>query len=100
MHRSWNGALFESHYMFNPQVILINRYELVRMSQQAFSTNPSNLGQRGRADLRSALLPVHFEPRGICLPRGIRDYLAERRVTVVFTPLATSSLLFGFDFDF
>jgi hypothetical protein len=32
---TWNGALFESHYMFNPQFILINRYELVRMSQQA-----------------------------------------------------------------
>src|SRR3984893_19285626 len=31
----WNGGLFESHYMFNPQFILINRYELVRMSQPA-----------------------------------------------------------------
>jgi hypothetical protein len=31
----WNGALFESHYMPNPQFILIQRVELVRMSQQA-----------------------------------------------------------------
>jgi hypothetical protein len=31
----WNGALFESHYTFNPQFILIQRIELVRMSQQA-----------------------------------------------------------------
>lgn len=31
----WNGALFESHYTFNPQYILIQRVELVRMSQQA-----------------------------------------------------------------
>jgi len=31
----WNGALFESHYTPNPQFILIQRVELVRMSQQA-----------------------------------------------------------------
>jgi hypothetical protein len=31
----WNGALFESHYMPNPQYILFQRVELVRMSQQA-----------------------------------------------------------------
>jgi hypothetical protein len=31
----WNGALFESHFMYNPQFILIQRVELVRMSQQA-----------------------------------------------------------------
>jgi hypothetical protein len=32
---TWNGGLFETHYNFNPQLILINRYELVRMSRQA-----------------------------------------------------------------
>jgi hypothetical protein len=31
----WNGALLESHYVYNPQFILIQRVELVRMSQQA-----------------------------------------------------------------
>jgi hypothetical protein len=31
----WNGALFESHFTYNPQLILIQRVELVRMSQQA-----------------------------------------------------------------
>jgi hypothetical protein len=32
---TWNGALFESHYTYNPQFIFIQRVELVRMSQQA-----------------------------------------------------------------
>ena len=32
---TWNGALFESHFTYNPQLILIQRVELVRMSQQA-----------------------------------------------------------------
>jgi len=31
----WNGALFESHYTLNPQFILIQRVEFIRMSQQA-----------------------------------------------------------------
>jgi hypothetical protein len=32
---TWNGALFESHFTYSPQLILIQRVELVRMSQQA-----------------------------------------------------------------
>jgi hypothetical protein len=32
---TWNGALFESHFTYNPQFILTQRVELVRMSQQA-----------------------------------------------------------------
>src|SRR5262252_10311767 len=41
---TWNGALFETHYTFNPQMIFINRYELIRMSQQALDSNPGDLG--------------------------------------------------------
>ncbi len=32
---TWNGGLIETHYTYNPQFILINRYELIRMSRQA-----------------------------------------------------------------
>jgi hypothetical protein len=32
---TWNGGMIETHYTFNPQFILINRYELIRMSRQA-----------------------------------------------------------------
>ncbi|MGC1452982.1 MAG: hypothetical protein WA830_23370 [Candidatus Sulfotelmatobacter sp.] len=32
---SWNGVLFEPHYVFSPQLILIGRYETIRMSKQA-----------------------------------------------------------------
>jgi hypothetical protein len=44
---TWNGGLFETHYNFNPQFILINRYELIRMSRQALpidATNPFRPG--------------------------------------------------------
>src|SRR6202522_3918109 len=32
---SWNGATFEGHYIYSPQLIFIGRYEVEKMSQQA-----------------------------------------------------------------
>ncbi|MGB8594524.1 MAG: hypothetical protein WCD48_03420, partial [Candidatus Sulfotelmatobacter sp.] len=32
---TWNGVLFEPHYVYSPQLIFIGRYETIRMSQQA-----------------------------------------------------------------
>src|SRR3989454_5190228 len=40
----WNTATFEAHYTYSPQLIVIGRYELVRMSQQALDSNPADLG--------------------------------------------------------
>lgn len=96
---TWNGALFESHYMFNPQVILINRYELVRMSQQAFSTNPSNLGNADVLTFGARYYPFLSSRAGFAY-HAEYSIIWQKGASVVFTPLATSSLLFGFDFDF
>ena len=32
---TWNGVLFEPHYVYSPQLIFIGRYETLRMSRQA-----------------------------------------------------------------
>jgi hypothetical protein len=32
---TWNGATFEGHYVYSPQLIFIGRYEVEKMSQQA-----------------------------------------------------------------
>jgi hypothetical protein len=32
---SWNGVLFEPHYVYSPQLIFIGRFETMHMSQQA-----------------------------------------------------------------
>jgi hypothetical protein len=96
---TWNGALFESHYMFNPQIILINRYELVRMSQQAFSTNPSNLGNADVLTFGARYYPFISSRAGFAY-HAEYSIIWQKGASVVFTPLATSSLLFGFDFDF
>jgi hypothetical protein len=105
---AWNGALFESHYMFNPQIILINRYESVRMTQQAFGGEASgsytpNPGNLGNADVLT--FGVRYNP--FINSRAGFAYHAEYSIIwqkgaspVTNTNLATSSLLFGFDFAF
>src|SRR5712671_1408208 len=41
---TWNGAFVETHYIWNPQFLIFQRSEWVRMSQQAIPGTPSNLG--------------------------------------------------------
>ena len=36
--------MVETHYVYSPQLVFIQRSEWERMSQQALPTNPSNLG--------------------------------------------------------
>jgi hypothetical protein len=50
----WNGGLFESHYTFSPQFILIQRVELVRMSQQAFQIGGGPVYVPGSDEVPSA----------------------------------------------
>jgi hypothetical protein len=97
---SWNGALFESHYMFNPQIILINRYELVRMSQQAFDSNPGNLGNADVLTFGARYYPFISSRAGFAYHGEYSIIWQKGASPVTFSNLATSSLLFGFDFDF
>lgn len=97
---SWNGGLFESHYNFNPQLILINRYELVRMSQQALSTNPGNLGNADVLTFGARYYPFISSRAGFAY-HGEYAIIWQKGVSPVSaTNLTTSSLLFGFDFAF
>ena len=97
---SWNGALFESHYMFNPQIILINRYELVRMSQQPFASNPSNLSNADVLTFGARYYPFISSRAGFAYHAEYSIIWQKGASPVTFSNIATSSLLFGFDFDF
>ena len=97
---SWNGGLFESHYNFNPHWIIINRYELVRMSQQAFNTNPGNLGNLDVLTFGTRYYPFINSRAGFAYHAEYAIIWQKGASPVTFSNLATSSLLFGFDFDF
>jgi hypothetical protein len=96
----WNGALFESHYMFNPQILLLNRYELVRMSQQAFSSNPGNLGNADVLTFGVRYYPFISSRAGFAYHGEYAIIWQKGASPVTFSNNTTSSLLFGFDFAF
>jgi hypothetical protein len=66
---TWNVGTIETHYTYSPQLILINRYELVRMSQQALAGFAGQSRRRRCPDLRLSLLSVHFQPCRLCVPQ-------------------------------
>src|SRR5437870_4773834 len=40
----WNTGTIEAHYTYSPQLFIIGRYELVRISRQVLASNPSDFG--------------------------------------------------------
>ena len=108
---TWNGGLFETHYTLNPQFILINRYELIRMSRQALPivAGPFNPGvsvpSGDFGNIDSLVFGYRYYPF-ISSRAGFafhNEYaLVRQRGAAPLTgvDLQSSSLLLGFDFAF
>jgi len=97
---SWNGALFETHFTPNPRLLLINRYELIRMSQQVFATNPSNFGNMDVLTFGYRYYPFMSSRAGFAFHNEYAIQWQKGASPVTGSTLATSSLLVGFDFAF
>jgi len=116
---TWNGGLFETHYTLNPQFILINRYELIRMSRQAAPLIPGSIGVTTAPGSSIVIgLPSSDFGNTDSLVFGYRYYpfistragfafhteyaIVRTRKTAPISglDLTGSSLLFGFDFDY
>jgi hypothetical protein len=96
----WNGALFESNYDWSPQLVLIQRYEFDRMSQQAFASNPANLGNLDTLTFGFRYYPFISSRAGFAYHAEYGIIWQRGASPVTYSNLTTSSLLFGFDFDF
>jgi len=101
---SWNGALFETHYTANPQLILIQRYELIRMKQQALDSNPGDLGNVDALTFGFRYYPFINSRAGFAFSN---EYSIVWNRKVQYSPttglpidLTSSSLFFGIDFAF
>jgi hypothetical protein len=92
---SWNGGFVEGHYTYNPRLILIGRYELIRMAQEA---NPGITATLGNLDTWTA--GYRWYP--IMNPRAGLAWVQEfSRIHNEGTgPDSPNSFLMGFDFDF
>ncbi|HVS86952.1 MAG TPA: hypothetical protein VHF01_01890 [Candidatus Acidoferrum sp.] len=96
---TWNGGLFETHYTLNPQLIFINRYELIRMSRQAFTANPGDLGNIDVLTFGYRYYPFISSRAGFAFHNEFA-ILRQRGASLNGLDLTSSSLLIGFDFAF
>jgi hypothetical protein len=101
---TWNSGLIETHYNVNPQLVFTNRYELIRMSQQALSTNPANTGNVDALTFGVRYYPFMSSRAGFAFHNEY-SIVWQRNVnvnTITNLPvgLTSSSLMFGFDFAF
>ena len=83
---SWNGGFVETHYVWNPQLIFIQRDEFVRMSQQALPTTPGNFGNTNAYTFAVPLLSVHVQPSRLRLSRRVFAHSTAGRVAADALP--------------
>ena len=108
---SWNGGFLEAHYYLNPQFVLTQRYELIRMSRQALPSNPGNLGNINGYSFGYRWYPIMFSRAGLAWHNEYSMVKTQGRVPlsgdgVGVAPLFptdkvwSSSVFVGFDFAF
>src|ERR1700682_1513124 len=96
---TWTRRPFQTQYTVNPQLILINRYELIRMSRQAFVTNSGNLGNLDALTFGYRYYPFISSRAGFAFHNEFAR-LRQRGTTLTGLDMTTNSLLLGFDFAF
>ena len=100
---TWNGVLFEPHYVYSPQLIFLGRYETIRMSRQATPGNASNLGNISTYTLGFRYNPFMTSRAGFAWHNEYNWLHQDGTGPLIglnTTNVNTSELLTGFDFDF
>jgi hypothetical protein len=95
----WNGGFVETHYVYSPQLVFIQRSEWVRMSQQALPTNASDLGNLDAYTFGYRYYPFMNSRAGFAWHNEY-SWVRQRGGAPDGTDLTSSSLMLGFDFDF
>ncbi len=104
---SWNGLMLETHYVYSPQLIFIQRSEWERMSQQACpaatcTANPmaSDLGNTDMYTMGFRYMPIMTSRAGFAWHNEYSWVRQRGTSPITGTDLTSSSLMSGFDFDF
>jgi len=96
---SWNTGTFEAHYTYSPQLIIIGRYELVRMSQQTFDGVPSDLGNLDSFTIGYRYYPFMHSRAGLAWHQEFASILS-KGTSPAGQDQRVSSYFMGFDFAF
>ena len=106
---TWNGGFVETHYVYNPQLIFIQRSEFIRMSNQALplcSTGApacvpsSSLGNIDAYTFGYRWYPIMHSRAGFAWHNEYSIVRRQGVAPVSGTSLTMTSLFAGFDIDF
>jgi hypothetical protein len=97
---TWNGGFLEAHYTYNPQLILIGKYDTVQMSRQANPATPKDFGNVKVWTMGYRWYPIMNSRAGLAWHQ---EYSIAR--TTDTAPLTgrdenTRAFFMGFDFEF
>jgi hypothetical protein len=96
---TWNGYMVETHYVYSPQLIFLQRSEFERVSQQGVPGTPSNMGNLNMFTVGYRYYPIMTSRAGFAFHNEY-SWLRQRGTAPDGSDLTDSSLLLGFDFDF
>ncbi len=105
---TWNGVLFEPHYVYSPQLIFIGRYETVRMSRQANGPGSAAPSASDYGNLSTYTVGFRYNPfmtsRAGFAWHNEYNWLHQvgtgPSLGLNTANVNTSEVLTGFDFDF
>lgn len=96
----WNGYMVETHYVYSPQLIFIQRSEWERMQQQASAALPSDLGNIDMYTFGFRWYPIMNPRAGFAFHNEYSWFRQRGTSPVTGTDLTSSSMVLGWDFDF
>jgi hypothetical protein len=104
---TWNGGFVETHFTYSPQLVFVQRSEIVRMSRQVFSTDPRDLGDVDAFSFGLRYYPFMFSRAGLAVHTEyslVRSYKSASPLPTSTSPfgpdLRASSVFVGLDFAF
>jgi hypothetical protein len=104
---TWNGGFVETHFTYSPQLVFVQRDEIVRMSRQVFSTDPRDLGDVDAYSFGLRYYPFMSSRAGLAVHTEyslVRSYKSASPLPTSTSPfgpdLRSSSVFFGLDFAF
>lgn len=97
---TWNGGFVEGHYNPNPRLILLGRYELIRMSREANPSIPSSFGNLTSWTAGYRWYPIMSPRAGLAWVQEYSQVTNAAAAPISGRDDTHSSYLMGFDFDF
>jgi hypothetical protein len=96
----WNSGFAELHYTYNPQLILLSKFETVQMSRAANPGLRKNLGDVRVWTVGYRWYPIMGTRAGLAWHQEYARSLTTGTAPLTGRDVTSSSYFMGFDFDF